>query len=132
LPAIAWPDPQPWAPPTPGEPPLRPLHLFDPPQRIEVLAEVPDGPPRRFRWRRTAHDVTRYEGPERIAGEWWRVGIDRLSDPEASATRPRKPLLTRDYFRVEDVRGRRFWLFRHGLYDTETTDPTWYLHGLFA
>jgi protein ImuB len=132
LPAIAWPDPQPWPLPTPGESPMRPLHLFDPPQRIEVLAEVPDGPPRRFRWRRTAHDVTRYEGPERIAGEWWRVGIDRLSDPEASATRPRKPLLTRDYFRVEDVRGRRFWLFRHGLYGTETTDPAWYLHGLFA
>jgi protein ImuB len=132
LPAIAWPNLKPWPPAASGEPPLRPLHLFDPPQRIEVLAEVPDGPPRRFRWRRTAHDVTRYEGPERIASEWWRVGIDRLPDPDLSAARPPKPLLTRDYFRVEDVRGRRFWLFRHGLYGTETADPAWYLHGLFA
>jgi len=154
LPAIELPDPARWAPPTPGEPPLRPLHLFDPPQRIEVIHEVPDGPPRRFRWRRTSHEVTRYEGPERIAGEWWRVGVDRLPAPEPSCERPQpsrddlvvpgeaiddpprrapaKPLLTRDYFRVEDVRGRRFWLFRHGLYGREAASPAWYIHGLFA
>ncbi|KAB7645641.1 Y-family DNA polymerase [Polymorphobacter fuscus] len=111
-PPIAWPAPE------PGEPPLRPLHLFDPPQRIEVLAEVPDGPPRRFRWRRVQHDVTRFEGPERIAAEWW-----RRRDGQG---------LTRDYYRVEDARGRRFWLFRHGLYGTEKPDPAWYVHGLFA
>lgn len=114
-------DPEPlsrWADPEPGEPPLRPLHLFDPPQRIEVLAEVPDGPPRRFRWRRVQHEVTRYEGPERIAAQWW-----RRSDGKG---------LTRDYYRVEDVRGRRFWLFRHGLYGTEKAVPEWYVHGLFA
>ena len=154
LPAIELPDPARWTAPTPGEPPLRPLHLFDPPQRIEVIHAVPDGPPRRFRWRRTQHDVTRYEGPERIAAEWWRVGVERLPDPEPShqrpsptrddlvvageevadppRSRPSKPLLTRDYFRVEDVRGRRFWLFRHGLYGQETTAPDWYIHGLFA
>ncbi len=151
LPAVEMADPLPWAPPTAGEPPLRPLHLFDPPQPIEVIAEVPDGPPRRFRWRRTSHEVTRFEGPERIAGEWWRVDVQRLPDPEPSlvhiksgrddlpedepdpaALRPRRPLLTRDYFRVEDARGRRFWLFRHGLYGTETTSPAWYIHGLFA
>jgi protein ImuB len=157
LPAIEMPDPARWAPPTPGEPALRPLHLFDPPQRIEVaMFEVPDGPPRRFRWRRTLHEVTRYEGPERIAGEWWRVRVDRLPDPgrptlrpspgrdamdcdeaeraerHPSSDRPAKPLLTRDYFRVEDVRGRRFWLFRHGLYGDEADHPDWYLHGLFA
>jgi len=158
LPAIDMPDPRRWAPPTPGEPPLRPLHLFDPPQPIEVtMSEVPDGPPHRFRWRRTLHEVARFEGPERIAGEWWRVRVDRLPDPGPSAVRPSpgrdamecdgeelvtamdrrpdkpaKPLLTRDYFRVEDVRGRRFWLFRHGLYASETDRPDWYLHGLFA
>jgi len=154
LPAIELPDPARWATPTAGEPPLRPLHLFDPPQPIEVMHEVPDGPPRRFRWRRTQHEVTRYEGPERIATEWWRASVDRLPDPEPSHERPYpkrddlvipgdeietplrqpsgKPLLTRDYFRVEDVRGRRFWLFRHGLYDRETAAPVWYIHGLFA
>ncbi|WBO23258.1 Y-family DNA polymerase [Sphingomonas abietis] len=155
LPAVALPDPAAWQMPPPGEPPLRPLHLFDPPQKIEVIAEVPDGPPRRFRWRRTSHEVARFEGPERIAGEWWRVRVDRLPDPGPSTAqpapgrdamdcdaaeradpvlppRPAKPLLTRDYFRVEDVRGRRFWLFRHGLYENETASPDWYLHGLFA
>ncbi len=155
LPAVELPDPAPWPLPPAGEPPLRPLHLFDPPQRIEVTAEVPDGPPRQFRWRRTVHEVARFEGPERIAGEWWRVRVNRLPDPAPSVLRekpgrdamdydeaeaadrasspPRgQPLLTRDYFRVEDVRGRRFWLFRHGLYDRETDAPDWYVHGLFA
>lgn len=150
LPAMDSPAPAPWGSPVPGEPPLRPLHLFDPPQPIEVLAEVPDGPPRRFRWRRTHHDVTRFEGPERIASEWWRVKVERLPDPEPSVIHPDpgrddleageempparhpRPLLTRDYFRVEDARGRRFWLFRHGLYGSETDRPCWYVHGLFA
>ncbi|HWL47179.1 MAG TPA: DNA polymerase Y family protein, partial [Sphingomonadaceae bacterium] len=117
LPAVAAPPPARWPAPPAGEPPLRPLHLFDPPQPIEVIAEVPDGPPCRFRWRRVLHEVTRYEGPERLAAEWWR--------------RDGPPGLTRDYYRVEDARGRRFWLFRHGLYD-EKPDPGWYLHGLFA
>lgn len=150
LPAIQADDPTPWPMPSAGDPPLRPLHLFDPPQPVEVLAEVPDGPPRRFRWRRIMHEVTRFEGPERIAGEWWRVSVERLPDPEpsiarkppedddaaaadqAAQLRPARPLLTRDYFRVEDARGRRFWLFRHGLYQRETTRPAWYIHGLFA
>jgi len=155
LPAVDLPDPAPWPLPPAGEPPLRPLHLFDPPQRIEVTAEVPDGPPRRFRWRRTVHEIARFEGPERIAGEWWRVRVNRLPDPPPSVLREKpgrdamacdeaeasdrtdappkgKPLLTRDYFRVEDVRGRRFWLFRHGLYEHETGSPDWYVHGLFA
>ena len=111
-PAIPWPVAE------PGEPARRPLHLFDPPQRIEVIAEVPDGPPRRFRWRRLTHDVLRYEGPERIAAEWWKRRDARG--------------LTRDYYRVEDAAGRRFWLFRHGLYGDEKPNPDWYLHGLFA
>ena len=117
LPAIDAPSPQPWPAPDPGEPPLRPFWLFDPPQPIEVIAEVPDGPPHQFRWRRQAHAVRRYEGPERIAAEWWR--------------RRDNGGLTRDYYRVEDAQGRRFWLFRHGLYD-EKPDPRWYIHGVFA
>ncbi len=117
LPAIDAAPPTPWPAPDPGEPPLRPFYLFDPPQVIEVIAEVPDGPPHRFRWRRATHAIRRYEGPERIASEWWR--------------RRDNGGLTRDYYRVEDDRGRRYWLFRHGLYD-EKPDPRWYIHGLFA
>lgn len=109
---IVWPDTK------SGEPPLRPLQLFDPPQPIEVIAEVPDGPPRRFRWRRTTYVVARHEGPERIAPEWWRP--------------PRRPLRSRDYYRIEDEYGRRFWIFRHGIYGREAAHPRWYLHGLFA
>ncbi len=107
-----------WQQPESGEPPLRPLYIFDPPQRVIVMAQVPDGPPRRFRWRQSTHDVTRYEGPERISAEWWR--------------RRNMKGLTRDYYRVEDISGRRFWLFRHGLYGDERANPDWYLHGLFA
>lgn len=112
LPLIKWPQPE------AGEPPFRPLTLFDPPQRIDVIAQIPDGPLRRFRWRHTAHDITRYEGPERIASEWWK--------------RRSMAGLTRDYYRVEDSQGRRFWVFRHGLYGHEKENPNWYLHGLFA
>lgn len=122
LPAIHNSAPPPWPPVPPGEPPLRPLFLFDPPQSVEVIAAVPDGPPHRFRWRRKLHEVRLYEGPERIASEWWR---------HKGGESPGKGGLTRDYYRVEDVRGRRYWIFRHGLYD-EKPDPRWYLHGLFA
>jgi len=106
----------------PGEPAQRPLFLFDPPQPVEVIAQVPDGPPHRFRWRRTLHEVRRYEGPERIAAQWWR---------RKAGEHPGGGGLTRDYYRIEDVQGRRYWIFRHGLYD-EKPDPRWYLHGLFA
>ncbi len=99
-------------------PPARPLRLLSRPEPAEVIAEVPEGPPLRFRWRRVAHEVARAEGPERIAPEWWRpedVGRD-----------------TRDYYRVEDAEGRRYWIFREGLYGRETASPIWYVHGLFA
>lgn len=108
-----------------GEPPLRPLRLFDRPELINVpFATVPDGPPHQFTWRRAQHEVVRVEGPERIAMEWWK------QDGQA---------LTRDYFRVEDAAGQRFWIFRDGLYESELRDEAgkpipakWYVHGLFA
>ena len=106
-----------------SNPPLRPLHLLDPPQRVEVIAAVPDGPPKRFRWRRRTHDVARHEGPERIASEWWTRKDGHI---------PGKGGLTRDYYRVEDSEGRRFWLFRHGLFGAEKANPDWYLHGVFV
>ncbi len=107
-----------------SEPPLRPLRLFDRPEEIKVVfAEVPDGPPKKFVWRRAAHTVIRAEGPERIAMEWWRS---------------QKETPTRDYFRVEDEAGARFWLFRDGFYgehvsqDGKPVQPAWFMHGLFA
>lgn len=96
--------------------PARPIRLLHYPEPIETLASVPDGPPVRFRWRRVLHEVAAVEGPERIAPEWW-------TD---------KAALSRDYFRAEDTQGRRFWLFREGLYVTEIEKPRWFMHGLFA
>jgi len=93
--------------------PPRPLRLFERPEPVEAIAEVPDGPPVKFRWRRVAHDVIRVEGPERIAMPWWSDG---------------KRTMTRDYFRVETRDGARLWLYREGLYG-ETAHPRWYLHG---
>ena len=123
LPALDIRAPHVWDVPHHGEPPLRPLHLFDPPQRIQVVAEVPDGPPHRFTWRRKIHQICLYEGPERIASQWW-----RKKDGQQAG----KGGLTRDYYRIEDVRGRRYWVFRHGLYGSEKANPDWYIHGLFA
>jgi protein ImuB len=99
-----------------NETPRRPLHMLAPPEPINATAEIPEGPPRQFVWRRSLHKVVNVEGPERIAMEWWR-------DAEAK---------TRDYFQVEDEGGRRFWLYRDGIYHRETNEPRWFLHGLFA
>lgn len=109
----------PW--PDPASQPPRPLWLFDPPQDIEVIADVPDGPPQRFRWQGRLRDVRLSEGPERIAAEWWRRERGHL---------PGEGGLTRDYYRIEDADGRRYWVFRHGLF-VEREHPRWYLHGLF-
>lgn len=97
----------------PLSPSPRPARLLRPPEPVETVTDGPDGPPCLFRWRRMAHRVARLEGPERIAPEWWR------EDPGG----------TRDYYRVEDTDGRRFWLYRE---DTGTDHAAWYLHGLFG
>jgi protein ImuB len=107
-PAIDW-DTEPQLP--------RPIRVFERPEPVEAIAEVPDGPPLRFKWRRVMHEVVSIEGPERIAPEWWAQ---------------QAPQLTRDYFRVEDKEGRRFWMFREGLYGEEAPRPGWFLHGVFA
>ena len=72
-------------------------------------------------WLESIESVLRAEGPERLSPEWWRVPA---CDPA-----PR----TRDYYAVEDEAGRRFWLYREGLYDRVEGDalPTWRLHGVF-
>ncbi len=93
----------------------RPISLLPIPEPIEAIAPVPDDPPLTFRWRRIQHRVVFADGPERIGPEWWKN--------EAS----RKP---RDYYRVEDLAGRRFWLYREGLYGA-AEPPRWFLHGFF-
>ena len=201
---------------------LRPIRLFDHPEPLEVLAQVPDGGPQRFYWRRILRVIAWVEGPERMAPEWWRYtappaaapspeGSDRKwlaprADPRADAqiiararkeaeaaidesehvvrlrpsafsaglTRePASKLLelvvnacdevkereqieqvwlrqaemedarraemrrhmprARDYYRVEDERGGRYWIFREGLYDDGRGGlPQWFIHGVFA
>ena len=112
------PPPSPPAPP--GDAPPRPLLLLAPPEAVAVIAAVPDGPPMRFTWRHRAHQVARADGPERIAPEWWREG------------NPAPYGRTRDYYVVEDREGRRYWLYREGLYgDPGEAAPAWYIHGLF-
>lgn len=117
---------QTWAMPLEPEPPsqgelafhARPLKLLDRAEPIAVLYATPDGLPRRFRWRGRLHDVTRAEGPERIAPEWWR---------ERSTAR------LRDYYRIEDGEGRRYWIYRLGIVgDGRGGVPEWFLQGLFA
>ncbi|MBT5266534.1 MAG: DNA polymerase Y family protein [Rhodospirillaceae bacterium] len=100
----------------PGPVAPRPIRLLPRAEAVEATALLPDHPPARFRWRGVDYRVARAAGPERIAPEWWRDKTDRL---------------TRDYFRVEDEVGRRFWLYRQGLSERGEA-PAWYLHGLFA
>jgi protein ImuB len=92
---------------------LRPLQLLRIPERIEVTAPIPDYPPMLFRHKGTLHKIVRADGPERIEQEWW------LQQGQH-----------RDYYRVEDEEGRRYWLFRLGHYHDKTYQ--WFLHGFFA
>lgn len=98
--------------------PPRPIKLLDNPERLTALTIAPDDHPRSFRWRGALHEVIRSEGPERISPEWWR---------ERSTAR------LRDYYRVEDAKGRRYWIYRCGITgDGRGADPDWYIHGLCA
>jgi protein ImuB len=100
----------------------RPPLLFASPEPLAVVAEIPEGPPARFTWRRVSRRVVKAEGPERIAPEWWRT-----PSPGKEQARPR------DYYRIEDEQGHRYWVFRDGLYqESELAPPSWYLHGVFG
>ena len=123
--ASHWPErAQRWQAPFAPEPTLqgvfdfhhRPIKLLDKPEAIAVLYAAPDGSPQRFRWRGQVREVVRVEGPERIAPEWWR---------ERSTAR------LRDYYRIEDAAGRRYWIYRCGIAGDGRGDaPDWYLQGL--
>jgi len=98
----------------------RPALLLSRPEPLfGVISLLPDHPPRRFGWRGDMYDVVAGDGPERIHGEWW------VRDGEVWAVR--------DYYRVEDREGRRFWLFRRGDgVEAETGDRSWWMHGAFG
>ena len=103
-----------------------------------AISEVPAGPPRSFLWRRVSYRVAKAEGPERVGHEWWLNPVPKVeeSEPNKRKAAERKAIeaetsaMTRDYFRVEDVEGRRFWLYREGLYGS--AHPRWFVQGLFA
>ena len=105
------------------EKPPRPPLLLAKPESVAVMAEIPEGPPARFTWRRVNRRVVKSEGPERIAPEWWRAF-------DGGTTQQ-----TRDYYRIEDEDGCRYWVFREGLYqergEQEREPPRWFLHGVF-
>ncbi len=116
--AEARPAPMTGLPVNQGKLPERPQRLLDPAEEVHVLYAVPEGPPAQFQWRRRSYRVARYQGPERIAPEWWQ-------------DRPGTRL--RDYFKIEDETGHRFWLYREGLHgDGRGGSPRWFLHGIFA
>ncbi|UTV41793.1 DNA polymerase Y family protein (plasmid) [Ensifer adhaerens] len=97
----------------------RPARLLAHPERIEVVALLPDQPPAMFTWRGKRRRVKRADGPERIFGEWWQ--------------RPREKQAERDYFVVEDDVGERYWVYRAGDgVDGETGSHQWFMHGVFA
>ncbi|WP_440848023.1 Y-family DNA polymerase [Sphingomonas sp. 22176] len=106
----------------PGEWPAweRPIRLFSRPEPLfNVLALLPDQPPRRFEWRGKRYTIVGGDGPERVHGEWWR------RDAETWAVR--------DYYRVEDEEGGRYWVFRRGDgFQDNTGDLSWWIHGVFG
>lgn len=114
----------PLVPPAPWQRPAsgglrRPVRLLPRPESVEAVAMAPDAPPVMFRWRHVTHRIVRADGPERIAAEWWRRADTAREDA------------ARDYYRVEDERGRRFWLFRDTPFRPGMA-PGWWLHGMFA
>ena len=111
-----WPDPWPdsWPDPWP-----RPARLLPAPEPIETVALLPDHPPVSFTWHGIRRRVKCADGPERVFGEWWK------RDAELFAVR--------DYFRIEDEAGERFWIFRAGNgEDSATGSHRWFLHGIFG
>ncbi len=121
-----WVPAGPCAPAAAAAPPPRPrpILMFDPPEPVEAIAELPDSAPSRFTWRRASHRVAKAQGPERLGPEWWRP------------VPAHGPGRTRDYYAVEDDSGRRFWLFREGLYDRvegeEERLPQWWMQGVWG
>jgi len=90
---------------------VRPMRLYEVPVEIRAMVSPShdrDGRPISFTVGNDVHRLVHAIGPERIGGQWWE-GHHK----------------TRDYFVVEDEKGRRFWIFR------VMQSSRWYLHGEF-
>ena len=97
----------------------RPSRLLTQPEAIDTVALLPDHPPASFTWRGVRRRVKRADGPERVFGEWWK------RDPELA--------VVRDYFRIEDDAGERYWVYGAGDgEDPLTGSQRWFLHGIFG
>ena len=94
------------------------------------MAEVPEGIPKHFVWRRVRHRIVKGEGPERIAPEWWRT----LGTAVPAGIHAQPYAVARDYYHLENETGSRFWVFRAGLYQSADphNPPRWFIHGLFG
>lgn len=124
----------------------RPLRLLPVPEPITVFAQVPDGPPNSMVWRRVSYKFVKASGPERLGVEWWRTG-ERLQlvpsenhqkgleviapAPDALQARYQEGEHSRDYYIGEDSSGRRFWLFRQGLFGF-ASKLDWFMQGFFS
>ena len=106
----------------------RPTRLLQRPEPVTVTALMPDDPPSAFHWRRHSHRIVRVEGPERVANEWWRPR------PNGVVVAAGSPPPARDYYRIEDNDGGRFWLFRDGPLNAmpDGGAAKWFLHGFCA
>lgn len=111
--------------------PPRPIRLLPHPEPIEAMAPVPDDPPVQFRWRHVLYRVHAAEGPERINTPWWQAIEPVAANRNDAPPHEIQAIRLRDYYRVEDESGRRFWLYRAGLYQPDQP-PRWFMHGLFA
>lgn len=146
---------KPWG--IPDEPMTRrPILMLPVPENIMVIAEIPDGPPKRFTWRRITRDISRIEGPERISPEWWHIiphhfyrnsgshdgkylvakndGTEGERRQSGRRMEGKREDLIRDYYFIEDEIGERYWIYRAGLYHRFPVDvaPQWFLQGFFA
>lgn len=93
-----------------ADPPIaRPTVLLDPPEPVEVVVLLPEGPLLRLWWRGVERIVAACHGPERVGGEWW---LARES--------------SRDYFRVQTDKGVWLWVFH------EPVGRGWCVHGVWA
>lgn len=106
----------------PGTP--RPLFLLRRAEPLEIAGPLnEEGCPESLVWRRRRLSLVAGEGPERLLPPWWQ--------PRRAGEAPR------DYWRVEDAEGRRWWIYRALESDSPAASAAprpaqWFLHGLFA
>jgi protein ImuB len=124
-------------------PGARPIYLLPKPEPVYPLPVQSDAPQLKavpligFEWRRSAYRLAAADGPERIAGRWWRGQLppDRSDDGASYFALCEDGGAVRDYWRMESETGLRFWVFHlpfplAGSYPNQAA--RWFIHGLFA